>query len=48
MAQQTDVRTLQAFSGHSQVSTLMGSYVFPTDESMKLAVGAMDRLRPSN
>ena len=47
-SQQTDLRTLQAFSGHSQVSTLMGSYVFPTDESMKLAVGAMDRLRPSN
>ena len=48
MAPVTDLRTLQAFSGHSQVSTLMGSYVFPTDESMKSAVGAMDRLRPSN
>jgi integrase len=46
MAQQTDVRTLQAFSGHSQVSTLMESYVFPTDESMKRAVGNMDKLRP--
>ena len=46
MAQQTDVRTLQAFSGHSKVSTLMGSYVFPTDESMKRAVGNMDKLRP--
>ena len=47
MAQQTDVRTLQAFSGHSQVSTLMGSYVFPTEESMLRAVSAMDKLRPS-
>jgi integrase len=46
MAQQTDVKTLQTFSGHSQVSTLMGSYVFPTSESMRQAVNAMDRLRP--
>jgi integrase len=48
MAQQTDVRTLQAFSGHSQVSTLMGSYVFPTEESMLRAVSGMDNLRPVN
>jgi len=48
MAQQTDVRTLQAFSGHSQVSTLMGSYVFPTEESMLRAVSGMDELRPMN
>ena len=47
MAQQTDVRTLQAFSGHSQVSTLMGSYVFPTEESMLRAVSGMDKLRPT-
>ena len=47
MAQQTDVRTLQAFSGHSQVSTLMGSYVFPTEESMLRAVSGMDDLRQS-
>ena len=47
MAQQTDVRTLLAFSGHSQVSTLMGSYVFPTEESMLRAVSGMDKLRPS-
>lgn len=46
MAQQTDVRTLQAFSGHSQVSTLLGSYVFPTEESMLRAVSGMDKLRP--
>ena len=48
MAQKTDVRTLQAFSGHSQVSTLMGSYVFPTEESMLRAVSGMDELRPMN
>ena len=47
MAQQTDLRTLQTFSGHSQVSTLMESYVFATDDSMKRAVGNMDKLRPS-
>ena len=47
MAQQTDVRTLQAFSGHSQLSTLMGSYVFPTEESMLRAVYGMDKLRPT-
>ena len=46
MSQQTDVRTLQAFSGHSQVSTLMSSYVFPTDESMKRAINGMDSIRP--
>jgi hypothetical protein len=37
---------MQAFSGHSQVSTLMESYVFPTSESMKSLVNAMDKLRP--
>ena len=46
MAQQTDVRTLQAFSGHSQVSTLMASYVFPTEQSLLKAVNGMDELRP--
>jgi integrase len=45
-APNTDVRTMQAFSGHSQVSTLMGSYVFPTSESMKSLLNAMDKLRP--
>jgi hypothetical protein len=28
------------------VSTVMGSYVFATTESMKKAVNGMDRLRP--
>lgn len=47
MAQHTDVRTLQAFSGHSQVSTLMGSYVFPTEHSLLKAIIGMDNLRPT-
>ena len=48
MAPLTDVRTLQEYSGHSQVSTLMGSYVFPTGESMLRAVSGMDKLRPTS
>jgi integrase len=47
MAQQTDVRTLQAFSGHSQVSTLLGSYVFPTEQSLLKAISGMDNMRPT-
>ena len=46
MASQTDLKTLMEFSGHSQVSTVMGSYVFATSESMKSAVNGMDQLRP--
>jgi site-specific recombinase XerD len=46
MASQTDLKTLMEFSGHTQVSTVMGSYVFATTESMKKAVNGMDRLRP--
>ncbi len=46
MASQTDLKTLMEFSGHSQVSTVMGSYVFATSESMKAAVSGMDQLRP--
>ena len=46
MAHQTDIRTLQAFSGHSEESTLIRSYVFPTEESMLRAVSGMDKLRP--
>ena len=47
MASQTDLKTLMEFSGHTQVSTVMGSYVFATTESMKKAVSGMDQLRPS-
>ena len=47
MASQTDLKTLMEYSGHTQVSTVMGSYVFATEESMKSAVNGMDRLRPT-
>ena len=46
MASQTDLKTLMEFSGHTQVSTIMGSYVFATSESMTSAVSGMDKLRP--
>jgi len=46
MAGQTDLKTLMEFSGHTQVSTVIGNYVFATSESMQLAIGKMDELRP--
>jgi integrase len=46
MAGQTDLKTLMEFSGHTQVSTVIGNYVFATSESMKSAVNGMDLLRP--
>ena len=46
MASQTDLKTLMEFTGHTQVSTVMGSYVFATTESMAKAVNGMDQLRP--
>jgi integrase len=46
MASQTDLKTLMEYSGHTQVSTVMGSYVFATSESMKSAVNGMNKLRP--
>jgi integrase len=48
MAGQTDLKTLMEFSGHTQVSTVIGNYVFATSESMKSAVNGMDRLRPQS
>ena len=45
---QTDLKTLMEFSGHTQVSTVIGHYVFATSESMNSAVNGMDRLRPVN
>ncbi len=48
MASQTDLKTLMEFTGHTQVSTVLGSYVFATSESMAKAVIGMDSLRPSN
>jgi hypothetical protein len=46
MASKTDLKTLMEFSGHTQVSTVMGSYVFATTESMTKAVSGMDQSRP--
>ena len=48
MAGQTDLKTLMEFSGHTQVSTVIGNYVFATSESMKSAVNGMDKLRPTS
>ena len=47
MAGQTDLKTLMEFSGHTQVSTVIGNYVFATSESMKTAVDRLDRARPT-
>jgi hypothetical protein len=46
MASQTDLKTLMEFSGHRQVSTVMGSYVFATSESMSQAIRKLDETRP--
>jgi len=46
MAGQTDLKTLMEFSGHTQVSTIIGNYVFATSESMMSAVNGMDQMRP--
>lgn len=46
MASQTDVRTLMDYSGHTNVGTVMKSYVSSNNESMKKAVNGMDELRP--
>lgn len=46
MASKTDLKTLMEFTGHTQVSTVLGSYVFATSESMALAVERVDKLRP--
>ena len=46
MAGQTDLKTLMEFSGHTQVSTVIGNYVFATSDSMQIAINRMDRLRP--
>ncbi len=48
MAGQTDLKTLMEFSGHTQVSTVIGNYVFATSESMLKAVSGMYQLRPTN
>ena len=47
MAGQTDLKTLMEFSGHTQVSTVIGNYVFATSESMESAIKRMDQSRPA-
>lgn len=47
MAGQTDLKTLMEFSGHTQISTVMLSYVHGTSESMTLAIARSDATRPS-
>ena len=46
MAQKTDLKTLMEFSGHTQVSTLMNSYVFASSESLHGAIKAIDGMYP--
>lgn len=46
LAGQTDLKTLMEFSGHTQVSTVIGNYVFATSDSMQAAIQRMDGLRP--
>jgi integrase len=47
MAGQTDLKTLMEFSGHTQISTVIQSYVHGTSESMTLAIARLDATRPS-
>ncbi len=47
MAGQTDLKTLMEFSGHTQISTVIQSYVHGTCESMTLAIARLDATRPS-
>jgi integrase len=46
MASHTDIKTLMEFTGHTQVSTVMGSYIFATNESVNRAVNGVDEMRP--
>jgi integrase len=46
MASQTDLKTLMEFSGHSQLSTVIQSYVHGTTESMSLAIARLGESRP--
>lgn len=42
-----DIPTIKKFSGHTNSSTLLNSYVFDTPESVSRAHEVMDRLRPT-
>lgn len=45
MAGQIELKKF-AFSGHAQVSALIGNYLFAISESMDLPIGKVDKLRP--
>lgn len=47
MATLTDPRTLLDYTGHTNLSVVMKSYVFATNESMQRAVNELDKLRPT-
>lgn len=42
----TGIKTLAAYSGHSQTSTLLKHYVFTTDEAMDSTLERVDEIRP--
>ncbi len=44
---QADLKTLMECSGHTQVSTVIGNYVFATSESMALAIARLESTRPT-
>jgi integrase len=47
MAQQNiDMKTVMEYSGHSQVSKLMNSYIYATNESLRNAVERVEQLHP--
>ena len=45
-AQTRDIRTLMEYSGHTQVSTVMRSYVFPSEASRERLRASVDAARP--
>jgi hypothetical protein len=47
MAGQTDLKTLMEFSGHTQVSTVIGNYELATTESITRAFNNMNKVRPT-
>jgi len=41
-----DLKTLQTYSGHKQITTLMGSYVFSSPQAMEKVSETLDAVRP--
>ena len=46
-AQLKDARTLMEYTGHTQISTLMNSYVFPSDNFVEKIRNSIDLVRPT-